>query len=306
MSGQRPQLGELLPAGGPVAPRFVVGREREVESIKGRLLEGVHVCLIGPRRIGKTTVCDKVCAELESSHTVLRIEVPERKNGDSSDLLRFVIDAVDARWNKDEKRRGLRTAGPALKTIFKSVTGVELNLDELGANPQLVAREILELPRALAAHIKRPVLLFLDELQRVVDYADGEQLLKDLIDLYAGTSHVMVLVDGSDERALDGMLGEPTQLAKLCERTNLSPVIPQAIWKDALAERLRLADLDVDDEALKMLLTYGRERPYPTMAATQAAALSARDLGNSTVDTFDAQMGIDAATKRMRDEGIDA
>jgi hypothetical protein len=44
-------------------------------------------------------------------------------------------------------------------------------------------------------------LLFLDELQRVVDYADGENVLCDLVDIYGASTDAVVLVDGSNERA---------------------------------------------------------------------------------------------------------
>ena len=40
--------------------------------------------------------------------------------------------------------------------------------------------------------------LFIDELQRAVDYSDGVSLIRDLLDIYSGNPDVVVLVDGSD------------------------------------------------------------------------------------------------------------
>ncbi len=68
--------------------------------------------------------------------------------------------------------------------------------------------------------------MFFDELQRVVDYADGEEVLRDLIDIYGASEHAVVLVDGSDERALEGMFGAPVHFGKLVDRLGLDPSDP--------------------------------------------------------------------------------
>src|SRR6266702_2760319 len=89
---------------------------------------------------------------------------------------------------------------------------------EAGALP---TRTILSLPLDIARQSGGPVVLFLDELQRAVDYADGEHVLGDLVDIYSGATDVVVLVDGSEERVMAGMLEPPVQFGKLCDRLSL-------------------------------------------------------------------------------------
>lgn len=155
---------------------------------------------------------------------------------------------------------------------------------------------------ALAEERDQPVVLFLDELQRAADYADGEQLLGDLVDLYSGNTKVVVLVDGSDERALDGMLGAPAQFGKLVDRLTLDPRISIDIWRLGLTERFVQAGLELAPEALEKLIEFGEGRPYPTMTAARYAALGARKLGSAAVEAFDVQMAIDEARRHLAED----
>lgn len=158
------------------------------------------------------------------------------------------------------------------------------------------------MPSRLAEEAGEPVVFFLDELQRAVDYADGEQVLGDLVDLYSGATDVVVLVDGSKERALEGMLGAPVQFGKLCDRLSLEPRIPTYIWRESLPGRFRQAGLEVQPEALEALVTFGDGRPYATMTAARYAALNARKLGSEIVGAFEAEEGVAEARRHVAED----
>ena len=300
------RIGRLFPAGGPVPADLVIGRTGDIEEIVRRSREAIHTMLTGPRRIGKTTVCAAACEQLRQDGTVVvDIEVPERT--DAKDLLQLVVDRCN-RISRSAATRGLlRVALPLIEQTLAE-QGIPLDLGQLAAEPEsLPTRKILALPLALAEERDRPVVLFLDELQRAADYADGEQLLGDLVDLYSGNTKVVVLVDGSDERALDGMLGAPAladlrSVGKLVDRLTLDPRIAADIWRTGLSERFAQAGLEVASEALEMLIAFGEERPYPTMTAARYAALGARKLASTTVEAFDVQMAIDEARRHLAED----
>lgn len=295
------RIGRLFPAGGPVPADLVIGRTGDIEEIVRRSREAIHTMLTGPRRIGKTTVCAAACEQLRQDGTmVVDIEVPER--ADAKDLLQLVVDRCN-RISRSAATRGLLRV--ALPLVEKSLAdqGIPLDLGQLAAQRgPLPTRKILALPLALAEERDRPVVLFLDELQRAADYADGEQLLGDLVDLYSASTKVVVLVDGSDERALDGMLGAPAQFGKLVDRLTLDPRIPTGTWREGLAERFIQAGLELAPEVLEKLIDFGQGRPYPTMTAARYAALGARKLGSATVEAFDVQMAIDEARRHLAED----
>lgn len=128
-------------------------------------------------------------------------------------------------------------------------------------------------------------------------------LLRDLVDLYAGQRGPVVLVDGSNERALEGMFGEPVGFGKLVGRIGLSPSMPPDIWREPLSDRFARAGLRLPDDTREAILAWSEGRPYETMAAARYTALSARRLGRRTADDFDLELGLEQAKKHLEDDG---
>ena len=186
MSRPPEPIGALFPLGGPVPPDLIIGRRGEIDEISGRLREGMSTMLVGERRIGKTTVCTAVCEQLTSQGAlVIEVDVPERP--DSRALLQLIIDACSRVSLAHAGRAALRFARPTIEKLL-SENGVPLDLSMLAREPyELPARTVLSLPAELARREGKRALLFLDELQRVVDYADGETVLRDLMDLYGAS-----------------------------------------------------------------------------------------------------------------------
>lgn len=302
MSTKPEPIGSLFPLGGPVPSDLIIGRRGEIDEIGGRLQEGMSTMLSGVRRIGKTTVCAAVCERLKSQGAlVIEVDVPERP--DSRALLQLIIDACSRVSLAHAGRAALRFARPTIEKLLPE-NGVPLDLSMLAREPhELPARTVLSLPAELARREGKRALLFLDELQRVVDYADGETVLRDLIDLYGASKDAVVLVDGSNERALNGMFGEPVHFGKLVNRIELDARIPLTSWREPLTERFSRAGLLLEDAGREELLKWSEGRPYATMAAARYTAQSARRTGSGTATEFDVQMGIDEAERHLRDDG---
>jgi hypothetical protein len=163
-------------------------------------------------------------------------------------------------------------------------------------------RAALELPLNLANETRKPVVLFIDELQRAVSYADGEGLVSDLVDIYAGTPEVVVLVDGSQERAVEQLMGAPYSLAKLTTRIALDDRIPLDQWRRPLRDRFAQADISISNDWLERLLAFGDGMPYPTMCAARHIAQTVRALGTDHVDRLAFDRGLEQARARIDDD----
>ncbi len=302
MNGSSEPIGPLFPLGGPVPRELIIGRRGDIDELSRRMREGLSTMLAAPRRIGKTTVCAAVCEELkEEGVLVVQVDVPERP--DSRALLQLIIDACSRISLEERGRTGMRIARPAIEKLLAD-QGIPLDLSALGRPPgELPARAVLSLPSELARRRGKRALVFLDELQRVVDYADGESLLSDLVDIYGASKQAVVLVDGSDERALEGMFGAPTHFGKLVDRLGLDATIPLASWREPLTHRFVRSGLLLEEAPREALLTWSGGRPYHTMAACRYTALSARRTSSSSVSDFDVRMGIDEAERHLRDDG---
>lgn len=301
---QEQRIGHLFPAGGPVPRELIIGREDVITELERRVAEGIHTMLTGARRIGKTTVCNAVCQRMsEADAIVVKIEVPE--SADATALLQSVLEG--SRKEGALLRAGgrvFRAAEPLLEKVLEE-QGLPLDLSQLrpGASPQ-TARKIIELPLRMAEKAARPVIFYLDEVQRMVDYASGADLLGDLVDVYSGRTEAVLLVDGSSERALEQMMMAPVGFGKLVDRLPLADEIPVQIWRVGLPGRFEQAGLELAPEALEALNSYGRGRPYATMAAARYTALNARKLGSASVGLFEATEGIAEARRHLAEDEV--
>lgn len=302
MAGRLPPLGPLFPLGGPVPSNLVIGRTGEIDEIAGRLREGMGTLVAGPRRIGKTTVCDAVCQRLGDEQVmVIKIDVPERK--DSGQLLQQIVNSCTGRGALEAGKDALRILRPVAEKLLKD-QGVPLDLSAITAERRDQSiRTLLGLPIAIAEAEHRRALVFFDELQRVADYDDGHAVLTDIMDLYANTASAVVLVDGSDERTLGDLLGPPIHFGKLVDRVALPSTISAATWRAPLTDRFAIAGLRLDAAQRDQIIAYGAGRPYETMAVARYTASSARKLHSDSVTDFDVQMGIDEARRRLDDDG---
>jgi hypothetical protein len=294
-------IGRVFPSGGPVEPAYVIGRDGDIADVCQRLRERIHTMMSGDRRIGKTTVCNAACARLENEgYVVVKVEVPERST--PTDLLQLIIERCGTLSRAAKVGRAARALRPLIERVLEE-HGVPLDLT--AAEPEatvLHQRTVLSLPAQLAGDPNRPVIFYLDELQRAVDYADGEQVLLDLVDVYAGQTDVVVLVDGSRTRTMDGLLDSPVSFGKLVQRRDLQPTIPLDQWRRPLTERFATVGLTIDEGDLETILAFGAERPYETTTAARHIAFVARRLEATHVDAFIVQEGLKEAEDKLADD----
>jgi hypothetical protein len=111
-----------------------------------------------------------------------------------------------------------------------------------------------------------------------------------------------VLVDGSSERTIDGLMHDDVGFGKLVRRRDLEPSIPAATFGQGLRDHFARTGLTIEDVALDALLQFGDGRPYPTMTAARYSAFTARREGADTVDGFCVEHGIQEARRHLEDD----
>jgi hypothetical protein len=280
----------------------MVAREGDVADLVARLGELAHVVMSGPRRAGKTSVCGAACAVLRDEHDFLVIELEAPEQSSAEGVCQLIIDRA-ARLDLQRISRGLLKAALPTIQVLMEEQGVPLDLSQFGADvPDAARRAALALPLAIARQQQRKIVLFLDELQRAVDYADGIGLVHDLVDIYAGNQDVVVLVDGSDDRTIEQLMRPPYDLARLAQRVALPPTIPADQWRGPLRERFARATLAISDEHLDRILAFGAGRPYDTMAGCLYVGLMARRVGSEAIDAFVLEKGLQEARARLDED----
>ena len=117
-----------------------------------------------------------------------------------------------------------------------------------------------------------------------------------------GDADAVVLIDGSSERTIEQMLGEPHHIAKIAPRIPLPPRIPTSLWRPALEDRFAQLGMTVDPAAMDVLLTWSDGRPYPTVAAAAEAATIARRIGATQLGEAEISAALDLARRRVDDD----
>src|SRR5947209_18877030 len=100
-------LRELFPTDAPLAAGEMIGRQDDVAEVAGALAEGVNTIIAGPRRIGKTSVCEAALGRLRRrGFYVATVDLFDQ--ADAGDLAESLIVATVA--NRPPLRRVLRRA----------------------------------------------------------------------------------------------------------------------------------------------------------------------------------------------------
>jgi hypothetical protein len=180
---------------------------------------------------------------------------------------------------------------------------------ELALNPDLVARDpraalpsALRLLQAIADRDDRPLVLFIDELQEIVngDYGDGQQVLKELREILAGSPRVTCLFAGSVEHLMrDLFTNRQRALYGFGGFHDLSPITTQE-WRDGLSARFAEDHIQADPDALERIVTSGRTHPRCTMLVAQQAHVALVEDDSRRLDFTAAERGYQGAMAAER------
>ncbi len=263
----------------------MIGRADDVETVARALIGGGHVIIAGPRRTGKTSVCDAAVAVggADGCHTAA---VDLFHHADAAQLAEALTVAVLA--NRPVIRRALASARAEGRRVASAMAEVAVRraLGELGvdlgailepatanADPARALLAALELPERVAAADGRRLVLFFDEFQEIASprglYGDPDVVTRQMRAVLQRSPHVSVLFAGSMEHLMRDLFA-PTERAfsQFGAYHELAP-ITAAQWTDGLRERFARDECTISDTALERLVAAGQAHPRATMLIAQ-------------------------------------
>jgi hypothetical protein len=312
----RQRSADLFPTDQPLPASLLIGREADVEEVAATLLGGASVIIAGPRRTGKTSVCDAAlgrCARA-GAYTVA---IDLFRIASEAELAEALVTATVA--NRSALRRALRQArragrvmadasGMAAVMTTKTQLGEEL---EIAFRPGLAARDperyldyALALPGRIAAADDRQVVVFIDEFQEVASprepYGDADRLTKRMRAIFQRSHGVSFLFAGSIEHLMRELFvpGERA-LSQFGAFHELRPIEPED-WADGLRERFEADGCSIDEAALERLIQLGELHPRATMLIAQRTHLASVLLERRDVDLALVEQGYVAALRGER------
>jgi hypothetical protein len=313
---QRIPSGRLFPTDSPLPAGRLIGRGDDIGELSARLDAGTHLIVAGPRRTGKTSVCEAALARL-GRRGAYTAKVDLFRVSDAGELAEAVAAAVIA--NRSAAHRALRRARSAgraalsaaqsqavLKMVGELGEGVELAL-----TPGLAARDpeaaldlALELPERVAVADGKRLVLFFDEFQEVASarrpYGDPDAVTNRMRSIFQRTTAVSYLFAGSIEHVMRDLFAPSRRAFSGFGSFYSLRAIEAGEWHAGLAARFREDDCTIADPALARIVELGGGHPRATMRIAQQTHLVSLELGTREIGLELVQLGFERALEGDR------
>ncbi|MGA8723311.1 MAG: ATP-binding protein [Solirubrobacteraceae bacterium] len=318
----RQRSSDLFPTDQPIPASQMIGRETDVREITTALGAGSNLVVAGPRRTGKTSVCDAAVGRLAKRGFYV-VSIDLFRIASAAEFAEAFVATTLANRSAlrrviHQTRRAGRLVADALQTSAvvksKAQLGEEL---EIVFSPGLAARDperyldyALGLPGRIADADRKQVVVFFDEFQEIggahQPYGDSDRLTKRMRAIFQRTSGVSYLFAGSLEHLMRDLFTPSHRgLHQFGGFHDLRPIDAEA-WAEGLSERFEADDCEVEPAALERIVEYGEGQPRSTMLIAQKAHLATVELETRLIDLGVVEQGLLAAmaTDRIAHEQI--
>jgi uncharacterized protein len=308
--------GRLFPTDSPVPAGRLIGRGDDVAEMATRLEAGTHLVVAGPRRTGKTSVCEAALARL-ARRGAYTAKLDLFRVADAGELAEALAAAVIG--NRSAAHRALRRARSAgraaltaaqaravLKMVGELGEGVELAVTPglAAQDPERALDLALELPERVAVADGRQLILFFDEFQELASarkpYGDPEAVTNRMRAVFQRSSLVSYLFAGSIEHVMRDLFAPSRRaFSGFGSFYSLRPIAAD-VWSDGLAARFRDDDCTVADAALARIVELGGGHPRATMRIAQQTHLVSIELDTREIGLDLVQLGFERALEGDR------
>jgi hypothetical protein len=320
-----PRADQLFPTDSPV-PGQMIGRSSDVRELALVLGQGLNQVVGGPRRDGKTTVCQAALgiAEHQGANVV---DVDLFELSDLAALARAIVAGLVA--NHSTPRRGARRvrlaaekavdlasamATAKLKTAWGPDVEIAFSPHLARDDPRGSFEKALLLLQSTAETSGHHVVLFIDEFQKIASsrepFGDADsttQLMRAVLQRSAG---VTSLFAGSVAHLMRDLFdGEKRAFYKFGAWRELGP-ISTAEWFEGLSGRFAEGGHPITPSAADSLVAQSQGHPRTTMLLAQQCFIAVLETGareatyEHAVVAFDMAMKADAGALAKDIESI--
>ena len=183
-------------------------RREETERLKANFTYGVNTILISPRRMGKTSLVDKVCSLVESEDLrIARIDAfgCRSENDFINAFATAVVRATSSKWEEwmENAKVFLSRFVPKISIGQDPLTDFSLTLEYNAGNN--TTEEVLRLPEMIAQSKGCHIVVCIDEFQQIGDFPDSLTFQKKLRSVWQLQSHVSYCLYGSKKLMMEQM-----------------------------------------------------------------------------------------------------
>lgn len=202
--------------GNTVSDHAFTNRDAEIKKLSSNLINGINTSIISPRRWGKSSLVEKVSADIKKTHKNLRVVLIDLFSVSSEEeflesFAREVIKSSSSKW-EDWLKTGkafFKILTPKLSVGIDPQNDFSLGFDwnELKKN----CDEVLNLPELIAKKKNIKFIICLDEFQNLASFSNALNFEKKLRANWQRHKLVTYCLYGSKRHMMSDIFNNPSK-----------------------------------------------------------------------------------------------
>lgn len=233
-------------------------RRTETERLKANFTYGVNTILISPRRMGKTSLVDRVCSLIDNDNIrIARIDAFGTRS--ESDFINAfataIVRATSSKWEEwiENAKVFLSRFVPKVSFGMDPYNDFSVSL-EYNANNN-TTEEILHLPELIAREKGYKIVVCIDEFQQIGEYPDSLTFQKKLRGAWQLQSNVSYCLYGSKKHMMERMFQNSSYPFYRFGDLFYLNKISEADWVAYICERFEVTGKHISEELAREICT---------------------------------------------------
>lgn len=233
-------------------------RKEETERLKANFTYGVNTILISPRRMGKTSLVDKVCSLVEDEHIrIAHIDAfgCRSEHDFVNAFATAVVRATSGKWDEwmENAKVFLSRFVPKISFGQDPMTDFSISLEY---NPHnTTTEEVLQLPEVIAKAKGIRIVVCIDEFQQLGDFPDSLTFQKKLRGVWQRQSHVSYCLYGSKKHMMEQMFQNQSYPFYRFGDLFYLDKISEDDWAAYIRERFKVTGKRISDDLARVICT---------------------------------------------------
>lgn len=226
-------------------------RREETERLKANFVYGVNTILISPRRMGKTSLVNKVCSLVEGDDLrIVRIDAFGCRSETDfvNTFVTAVVRATSSKWDEwvENARLFLSRFVPKISFGQDPLNDFSISLEYNAASNTL--EQVLELPEQIAKEKGIRIVVCIDEFQQIGDFANSLAFQKKLRSVWQLHSHVSYCLYGSKKHMMENIFQQQSNpFYRFGDIFYLSR-ISEKDWTEYICSRFEITGKHISEE----------------------------------------------------------
>lgn len=233
-------------------------RKEETNRLKMNFLYGVNTILISPRRMGKTSLVEKVCSLVENeSLKIAKIDAfgCRSEHDFINAFATAVVRATSTKWEEwmENAKTFLSRFVPKISIGQDPLSEFSIALEYNNSNT--VTEGILQLPETIAKQKGIKIVICIDEFQQIADFPDSLTFQKKLRGIWQLQSNVSYCLYGSKKHMMETMFQSQSHpFYRFGDLLYLNK-ISEADWVEYICGRFNVTGKEISPELATEICT---------------------------------------------------